>query len=59
MNRDLPVTPETVEGRLILELRNGRLILYPITGSDEETRVLVAAVLGHIQRAIGRQESED
>jgi hypothetical protein len=53
MNRDeLTVKPGTVDGRLLLELRDGRLTLYPITGSDEETRVLLAAVLNHIQSAI-------
>jgi hypothetical protein len=53
MNRDEPpVRPGTVEGRLLLELRNDRLTLYPITDSDEETRVLLAAVLNHIQSAI-------
>jgi len=44
----------SVEGRLILELRDGRLNYYPATNSDEETRELLDAVFDHIKRAIER-----
>jgi len=41
-----------INGRLLIELRDGRLTLYPITNTDEETRVLLAAILDHVAEAI-------
>lgn len=46
-----------VEGRLLLELRGGHLTVYPVTNTDEETRVLLAAVLDHIRLAINRDKA--
>jgi hypothetical protein len=40
--------PQPVNGRVLLELHDGKLTLFPITKTDEETRVLVAAILEHI-----------
>jgi hypothetical protein len=36
-------------GRLIFELRDGLLILYPLTNSDEETTKLLKAISDRLQ----------
>jgi len=55
---DEPPVKSNVEGRLLLELREGQLTLYPITDTDEQTRELLLAVFNHIKRAIGRERSK-
>jgi hypothetical protein len=37
-----------INGRLILELKNGRLILYPVANSDRETTDLLTAIRDRI-----------
>jgi hypothetical protein len=36
-------------GRLVLELKDGRLVLYPMTDSDEETAKLLRAIADRLQ----------
>jgi len=41
-----------IEGRALLELRDGKLTLFPITDTDEQTEDLLNAIFDHIAEAI-------
>jgi hypothetical protein len=37
-----------VNGRVLLELIDGKITVYPIADTDEQARAILAAVLDHI-----------
>jgi hypothetical protein len=41
-----------LNGRLLFELKDGRLSLYPLTDSDEETEILIAAISKRMSREL-------
>jgi hypothetical protein len=49
---------QSVEGRCLLELRDGRLTLSPVTQTDEETEELLNAILQHMLEAICRERTK-
>jgi hypothetical protein len=48
----------SVEGRCLLELRDGHLTLSPITQTDEETEELLNAILQHMVETICRERTK-
>jgi hypothetical protein len=43
---------DKVNGRLLIELVDGKITIYPITETDEQTRVVLAALLDRIADAV-------
>jgi len=53
-----PSVKPSVEGRCLLELRDGHLTLSPITQTDEETEELLNAILQHMVETICRERTK-
>ena len=46
------VKSKPINGRVLVELRDGHVTLFPVTETDEETAELLDAILNHIAEAI-------
>ncbi len=44
--------PKPINGRVLVELRDGHVTLFPITETDQETAELLDALLHHVAEAI-------